>query len=92
MGILDALWHLLNFMLPAGFMAVSMTLAGRFLKENKPIAGGFIARAAIHFIACLVVLIAGLILTGRDGKMMTYAAMVLASGTLQFILSGAWRK
>jgi hypothetical protein len=41
---------------------------------------------------CVAVLIVGLILTGRDGKMNTYLAMVLASATVQWFLSGAWRK
>jgi hypothetical protein len=38
------------------------------------------------------VLIIGLIVTERDGKMNTYLAMVLASATVQWFLSGAWRR
>jgi hypothetical protein len=92
MGVIDAFLHALNFMLPALCVAVMITLLGRFFKQNKPLAGGFIARAAINFIVCLAVLLIGLILTGRDGKMFTYLAMIVASGTVQWLLSGAWRK
>jgi hypothetical protein len=92
MGVFDAALHAINFMLPAAFVALLVTFLGRFLKQNKPFAGKFIARAAINFVVCLTVLSIGLILTGRDGKMFTYLAMVLASATVQWILSGAWRK
>ncbi len=92
MGALDAMLHALNFMLPAAAVALLVTFFGRFLKKNRPVAGGFIAWAAVHFVVCLAVLLIGLIITGRDGKMLTYLAMVLASATVQWILSGAWRK
>jgi hypothetical protein len=92
MGVLDAVLHVINFMLPAACVALMVTFVGRFLKQNKPITGKFIARSAINFVVCLAVLIIGLILTGRDGKMFTYLAMVIASATVQWILSGAWRK
>jgi hypothetical protein len=92
MGVLDALLHAINFMSPAVFVAMFVAFAGRFFKQNKALAGGFIARAAINFVVCLAVLIIGLILTGRDGKMNTYLAMVLASATVQWFLSGAWRR
>lgn len=92
MGVWDAAFHLLSFILPAAFVALAVTFAGRFFKQNRPIAGKFIARSAINFIVCLAVLIIGLILTGRDGKMLTYLAMVVASATVQWLLSGGWRK
>jgi hypothetical protein len=91
-SIFDALLHALNFMLPAACVAMMVTFAGRFFKKNRPLAGGLIAQSAINFIACLSVLIIGLVLTGRDGKMLTYLAMVIASATVQFVLSGLWRK
>ncbi len=92
MSIVDVLLHALNFMLPAACVALVVTLAGRLFKKNRPSAGGFIAWSAINFIVCLGVLIIGLILTGRDGKMFTYLAMVIASATVQLVLSGLWRK
>ncbi|MBS7806158.1 hypothetical protein [Variovorax sp. PCZ-1] len=92
MGLWDAFIHAINFMLPAAFVALLVTFLGRFFKQNKPFGGVFIAQAAINFVVCFTVLIIGLILTGRDGKMFTYLAMVIASATVQWFLSGAWRK
>jgi hypothetical protein len=92
MGFVDAVLHALSFMWPALAVALLVTLSGRFFKSNRPLALTFIAQSAINFVVCLGVLLIGLILTGRDGKMLTYFAMVLASGTVQWVISGGWRK
>jgi hypothetical protein len=92
MGVLDALWHLIGFVMPAACIACVLPLFARIFKQNRPIAGNFIAQSAIIFIVCIVILVAGLFITGRDGKMITYLAMVLAGGTAQWWLSGAWRR
>jgi hypothetical protein len=92
MGFVDAVLHALNFMLPALAMALMVTASGRFFKKNRPLALTFIANSAINFIVCLTVLLIGMILTGRDAKMLSYLAMALASATVQWALSGAWRK
>jgi hypothetical protein len=92
MGFVDAILHVLNFVLPALCVALFVTFFGRFFKQNKPVATGFIAQSAINFVVCLAVLLIGLILTGRDGKMLSYVCMVVASGTVQWLVSGAWRK
>jgi len=39
----------------------------------------------------LMVLVAGLVLFGNDGKMATYAALVLAAATCQWILGKNWK-
>jgi hypothetical protein len=92
MGVFDAINHLLNFFAPAAFVALLMVLSSRFFKPNRPLAQRFIAQAAINFVACSVVLVLGLWFFGRDGKMATYAAMVLVSATVQWMLLGIWRK
>jgi hypothetical protein len=92
MGVLDALWHVLGFVMPAAFVATTLAALSRFFKQNRPIAGSFIARSAILFIVCVGVLVAGLLITGRDGKMLTYLAMVVAAATTQWFLSGGWRR
>ena len=92
MGVLDALWHLTGLLLPAAFVACVLAFSGQFFKQNRPLAGTYIARVAILFIVCVAVLMAGLFLAGRDGKMLTYLAMVLIGGTAQWLLSGGWRR
>jgi hypothetical protein len=92
MGVVDLFLHALNFMLPAACVACLVTLSGQLFKKNRPVVDGLNSRIAINFVVCMGVLVAGLIITGRDGKMLTYLAMVLASATAQWILSGGWRK
>jgi hypothetical protein len=92
MGWIDAILHAVGLMLPAFAVALMVTFAGRFFKKNRPLALTFTAQSAINFVVCLAVLLIGLVLTGRDGKMMTYAAMAIASGTVQWLMSGGWRK
>jgi hypothetical protein len=92
MGVIDATFHLLALGAPAFFVALLVTYIGRFFKQNKPLAQAFIQKFAINFIVCLGVLLIGLVLTGRDGKMLTYLSMIVASATVQWLLSGGWRK
>ncbi len=92
MSLLDAALHLLNLMLPALWMALAMCGLNQFLKKNKPLPVKWIALFAIHFVACLLVLLIGLVITGRDGKMLTYLAMLLTSATIQWLIASRWRK
>ncbi len=79
MGPLDALWHVLNFAYPAvalgALSAALATLVWRRELAAKP--WRLLARDAA--LAAGVVLVAGLVWFGRDGRMATYAAMVAAS-------------
>ena len=45
----------------------------------------------LDFGVCALVLLAGLWLTGRDGKMATYAALVLACATSHGLGQRIWR-
>jgi uncharacterized membrane protein YoaK (UPF0700 family) len=92
MDFFDAVLHALNFMMPALLVALFVSVAGYFYKENKALPPALYKKFAINFIVCAAVLWIGLIVTGRDGKILTYAAMVIASGTVQWVMLGAWRK
>ena len=48
-------------------------------------------RWAILFAVGVAVLAAGLVLWGRDGKMLTYAALVVACATCQWVLVRGWK-
>ncbi|MBP6903215.1 MAG: hypothetical protein KBC73_24210 [Burkholderiaceae bacterium] len=78
MGPLDAVWHLLNLFAPAvGLGVIAATLTK--LLWRRPLAGVAWRRlAGWASAASALALLAGLVLSGRDGKMLTYAAMVLA--------------
>ena len=78
MGPLDALWHVANLFTPAlALGALAAALAKLLWRRDlagvpwKRLAGPACAASA-------AVTLAGLVLLGRDGRMATYAAMVLA--------------
>ena len=91
MGPLDALYHALNFMAPAAALAVLLVLGGRLIRSKAALALSWRAQVAINFVVGCAVLVAGLVVLGRDGKMLTYAALVLGCATCQWVLVRGWR-
>lgn len=91
MDAIDFLTHLLSFAAPAIVTAAVVALAGRWLGGKGVQRSGWWACFAINFIAGMSVLAAGLWYFGRDGKMVTYAAMVLAVATAQWLAGRGWR-
>lgn len=87
--------HILNFLAPAAALALLLVLLSRifsrFLASKKLLTQSIYAQAAIIFIVNVLVLAAGLVLFGNDGKMATYAALVLASAVCQWVLWRGWR-
>lgn len=87
--------HLLNFMAPAALLAVLLVLLSRlffgFLKPKRPVVHAWWAQAAIVFVANMAVLTAGLLIFGHDGKMLTYAALVLGAAVCQWVLLRGWQ-
>jgi hypothetical protein len=90
-GPLDTAIHLLSFVAPAFAVALLVTLLARLLLPRNPQRMGWLASFALNFIAGLAALGAGLWYFGRDGKMATYAAVVLAVATCQWLSGRAWR-
>ncbi len=88
--------HLLNFVAPAAFVAVLMVLSARlfggFLQRKGSPAQSIWARAAIIFVVNMLVLAAGLVVFGRDGKMATYAALVVGAALCHWLLIRGWRR
>ena len=89
MDWVDLFWHVAGFAAPALMLAPAMVLMGRFFGKKSAAALAWPAQAAINLIVCLGVLAAGLVLSGHDGRMATYAALVLASASTQWAL-GVW--
>nr|WP_315464306.1 hypothetical protein [uncultured Rhodoferax sp.] len=84
MGPLDLLNHLLNFAAPALVVGLLLALLAPFIYKKVPVARSLHAQTAINFVAGLAALVGGLVFFGRDGKMATYAAMVLACAASQW--------
>ena len=83
--------HLLNFVAPALWLALIVTLVARVFIRKRPVAPDFYAQIAINFIVCVMVLAMGLWFFGRDGKMATYTAMALLCATSQWVMLRGWR-
>jgi hypothetical protein len=89
MDILGALWHLLNFFAPA-IVVGPLAAAGAKVFWRHELRGLTWLKLALRAaLACGAVLLVGMVLGGRDGRMSTYLAMVLAcAATLWWSL---WR-
>ncbi|MGO4393039.1 hypothetical protein AB4Z46_16945 [Variovorax sp. M-6] len=92
MAPLDLFNHLLNFVAPAFAVGLLCALLGRISMRKSAKAPAWWVVAAINFIVGVGVLSAGLVIFGRDGKMATYAALVLACATSQWLVAGGWRR
>jgi hypothetical protein len=91
LGPFDIADHLLSFAAPAFAVALLVTLAAPWFLPRRPRRLGWGARFAIAFAAGLAVLAAGLWFFGHDGKMATYAALVLAVATTEWLAGQGWR-
>lgn len=79
------LGHIAGFIAPAVFMALVLWTVPRFRRAGRAVQGAGL-EAFMLVVAGVVVLLAGLVFFGRDGKMATYAALVFVQGTLAWWL------
>ncbi|MBS0428392.1 MAG: hypothetical protein JSR41_14040 [Proteobacteria bacterium] len=92
MSAFQLLNHLFNFVLPALAVALMLALGARLLMKKGAGAPGLWVQVAINFVAGVVVLLAGLVVTGRDGRIATYAALVVVCGTVQWGVLRGWKR
>jgi hypothetical protein len=78
-GPLDAIWHVMNLFAPAVGLAMLATAGAKLLWRRELASVSWRRLAIPAALACALVLLAGLVLLGRDGKMATYGAMVAAA-------------
>ena len=90
MGPLDFINHLLNFVAPALVVGCLVAFASRFFIKNTAYPSVFRSQFAINSVVGAIVLWAGLVVFGRDGKMLTYLALLLAIATSQWWQSRGW--
>ena len=90
MTVWQLILHLFNFVLPALAMALLMPWAGRWVMGF----GGtpFKRRMLVHAVVGVLVLVAGLVLQGNDGKMSTYMALVLVTATAEWWMLRGWTR
>ena len=85
MAPLDQILHLINFCAPALAVGSVLALVGPWLIKKSPVALGLLAQEAINCVAGVLALGLGLWFFGNDGKMASYAAMVVATASSQWL-------
>jgi hypothetical protein len=88
----DVFNHLFNFAAPALALAVLLPLvAARFFRKKRGGALSWWLQIAINGVAGLAALVLSLWWLGSDGKVQTYATLVLVVTTSQWLLVRGWR-
>jgi hypothetical protein len=83
--------HLLSFLAPALVVAVLVAFAARIVLPPAARPRSLGLAVGINALAGVLVLAGGLWFFGRDGKMATYAALMVAEATAQWLGGRAWR-
>ena len=78
MGALDAFWHVSNLFVPALMLGAFSAALAKLFWRRELAAAPWLHLAGPASLACSVVALGGLLVLGRDGKMLMYGAMVLA--------------
>ena len=85
MDALDLFWHIANFVLPAvGVGALSAALC-KLLWRRALARFTWFTLASQASAAGLAVLVAGLVITGHDGRMITWAGLVVACAVVPWL-------
>lgn len=86
MDPLGALWHFANFFTPAAGISLIAAVLVKLLWRRSAAYASWWRLWIWAFAAAAAVSVAGLLMYGRDGKMATYAGMVVATAlTLRLI-------
>ena len=91
MGPLELTRHLLSFVAPALVVALLVALGARLVLPPSARPATWGRAVLLNALAGIVVLTGGLWFFGRDGKMLTYAALVVVVATVQWASGRAWR-
>ncbi|MFN3611221.1 hypothetical protein [Tepidimonas sp.] len=95
LGFVDALavlFHLLNLVAPAWGLAALLAPALAWRGRARPRWRAGLGHGVWLGVWGSAVLIAGLVLSGRDGRMATYAALVAVMGAVAAWRDGAGRR
>ena len=83
MWLFTILNHLFNFVLPACWMATVLLAVHRLVRKRTEQPLPWLRHWLVLFGSGVAVLLAGLIVFQRDGKMMSYVVLVMVMGVVQ---------
>ena len=92
MGPIDVTFHVLSFIAPALALALLLPLGGRVLIPRHQVLISWWGQVALNAIVGISILALGLWHYGVDGKMATYAALVVGTAVSQWVGSAGWRE
>lgn len=81
--------HLINFIAPALWLALFVPGVCRLLWRGAPSRLTLVEQMGVQLVLGVLVLLAGLVLLGRDGAMLTYAALVVLAAGGQWLMQRA---
>ncbi|MSQ65179.1 MAG: hypothetical protein EXR37_02305 [Limnohabitans sp.] len=87
MDVMSLTVHLLNFIAPACAVASWMALVTPLVSRISPSWRAWRRQFLLNSVIGGCVLLIGLLWLGNDGKVLTYAAMVLACAATQWLLT-----
>jgi len=87
MNLLDQLVQVFYFGAPAAFLALALPACVRLFRWGHRTPGSWSIQALVIFLIGLCVLCVGFWQFGADGKMTTYAALVLTAASVQWLMS-----
>lgn len=79
------MWHIAGLLAPALTVALGVVGLSRLLwrPQGTSLWRGAGRQLALNLVACTLTLLAGLVLAGHDGRMLTYVALCLVSAACQ---------
>ncbi len=83
MDFADLIWHLAGFVAPALYVGAGVALLSTLIWRRDWGLRSLARQAALNVGSGLGVLMLGLALTGQDGRMLSYGALVLAVAASQ---------
>ena len=85
MDALDLFWHLANFVLPAIGVGALTAASCKLLWRKSLARTSWFTLAWQASAAGLAVLVAGLVITGHDGRMITWVGLVIACAIVPWL-------
>ena len=77
LDFVDAMWHIANFLAPAFATALLSASIAKLLWRSELRSIRWARLCAVGTAAASIALLAGLVVTGHDGRMATYAGMIV---------------
>jgi len=87
MNAIDWFWHIVNFMAPALWLGLAMAAWDKLTHRKTACFGRWWCSLLLDWGIGIAVLLGGLAVTDHDGRIFTYAVLVLAVSTWRWLVT-----